>query len=77
MSLEQRKALVDHYIFAKDNNKPHRINDAFTESAALTMVVNTEAIDFPAQTHSRDAISQVLVKDFNSHYDNTLSLIHI
>jgi hypothetical protein len=61
---------ISRYIRAKDDNKPHLMDSVFTLSADLEMITNTEAIAFPANTHSRDGITQVLVRDFSQRFEN-------
>jgi hypothetical protein len=62
------------YLRAKDENRPYLMRDAFEEDAALAMVVKSENIAFPAATRGREAITNVLVRDFSSAYENVRSL---
>jgi hypothetical protein len=62
------------YLRAKDENRPYVMRDAFEEDAALAMVVKSENIAFPAATRGREAITNVLVRDFSSAYENVRSL---
>lgn len=62
------------YFAAKDNNRPHRMAEAFTEDARLQMDVRTTAISFPPVTQGRDAISEVLVREFNQRYEDIYSV---
>jgi hypothetical protein len=58
------------YIQAKDENRPYLMRHAFDDNAALTMVVKTEAISFPPNTTGREAITDVLVREFAQTYEN-------
>jgi hypothetical protein len=62
------------YIRAKDGNRPHRLDAAFTEDATLQMIVRTEAISFPAASVGREAIAETLVRRFNQTYENIYTL---
>ena len=62
------------YIQAKDGNRPHRLDAAFTEDATLQMIVRTEAISFPAASVGREAIAETLVRRFNQTYENIYTL---
>jgi hypothetical protein len=35
------------YFRAKDENRPHLMQEAFSETATLEMIVKTDAISFP------------------------------
>ena len=65
---------ITAYILAKDGNRPHRLAEAFTPDATLTMRVNTDAISFPPLTNGREAIAQTLVRSFNQTYENVYTL---
>lgn len=62
------------YFAAKDNNRPHRMAEAFTDDARLQMDVRTSAISFPPVTQGREAISEVLVREFNQRYEDIYSV---
>lgn len=62
--------LLRTYIHAKDENRPHLIQNAFCEAAVLEMIVKTESIAFPAVSHGAEAIADVLVRKFNQSYEN-------
>lgn len=62
------------YINAKDGNRPHLLDAAFTSDAVLQMVVKTEAISFPPSSVGRDAITEILVRRFNQTYENVYTL---
>lgn len=64
------QALIETYIRAKDENRPHRMAAAFAADAQLRMTVKTEAIAFPAATEGLAQISDVLVRRFGQRYDN-------
>ena len=69
----QAEAIVA-YIRAKDENKPYLMERAFDQDAALAMVVKSDAISFPPITNGREAITQVLVRDFGRTYENVRTL---
>jgi len=58
------------YLRAKDGNKPHLLAQAFTIDACLVMDVKTGAIAFPPVSTGREAIAQVLVRQFSQTYEN-------
>ena len=62
------------YIKAKDGNRPHLLDRAFTEDAVLQMLVRTEANSFPASSVGREAIAETLVRRFNQTYENIYTL---
>jgi hypothetical protein len=62
------------YIKAKDGNRPHLLDAAFTEDAVLQMLVRTESISFPASSVGRVAIAETLVRRFNQTYENVYTL---
>lgn len=66
--------LISQYIKAKDNNKPHLMKSVFSEQAMLEMIVQTSNISFPAKVIGRDAITQILVCEFNNIYENIYTL---
>jgi hypothetical protein len=62
------------YLRAKDENRPYLMRDAFAEDAALAMVVKSDNIAFPAATRGREAIANVIVRDFSTAYENVRTL---
>jgi len=69
----QAQAIVA-YIRAKDENRPYLMEHAFDRDAALAMVVKSDAISFPPITNGREAITQVLVREFARTYENVRTL---
>ena len=61
---------IEAYLHAKDENRPFLMREAFEADALLAMVVKSDNIAFPAATRGRDAITDVLVRDFSSTYEN-------
>ena len=61
---------VAAYIRAKDENRPYLMSRAFADIATLSMVVKSEAISFPPTVSGREAITDVLVREFNQTYEN-------
>ncbi|WP_028469552.1 hypothetical protein [Neptunomonas japonica] len=68
------KSLISQYIKAKDNNKPHLMNEVFAEPATLKMLVQTDNISFPAEVEGSKRITQTLVSEFNNKYENIYTL---
>ncbi|MEH6472446.1 MAG: hypothetical protein V7752_14455 [Halopseudomonas sp.] len=65
---------VSRYIKAKDNNKPHLMEAVFSQQATLKMDVQTDNISFPADVSGVEQITQTLVCEFNSTYENIYTL---
>jgi hypothetical protein len=64
------QAVVRTYLSAKDENRPHLMRLAFTETATLEMTVEAGTIAFPPLSQGLDAITKVLVRDFGQVYEN-------
>ena len=62
------------YLRAKDENRPYLMERAFDPDATLAMVVKSDAIAFPPITHGREAITQLLVREFGRTYENVRTL---
>jgi hypothetical protein len=58
------------YIEAKDGNRPFLMPRAFAANAAVEMIVKTDAISFPSALSGRDAITDVLIRQFAASYEN-------
>ena len=65
---------IQNYILAKDGNRPFLLNHAFAEDATLAMELQTQAIAFPSALSGRDAIADVLVRQFNQKFENIYTL---
>lgn len=61
------------YFHAKDENRPHLMRDAFSETATLETIVKTNAISFPAISRGLAPITDVLVRKFAQLYENVYS----
>ena len=61
------------YFRAKDENRPHLMREAFSESATLETVVKTDAISFPPIARGLASITDVLVRKFAQSYENVYS----
>ena len=70
MTREQR---IRSYFHAKDENRPHLMAEAFAENASLRMVLKTASIRFPSTATGREAITEVLVRQFGRSYENVYS----
>jgi hypothetical protein len=68
--LLQRRSKIDTYIRAKDTNRPHLMQAAFTHDAVLNMSVKANTISFPKQSVGVDLIADVLVRQFGARYEN-------
>jgi hypothetical protein len=62
------------YILAKDGNRSHLLDAAFTDDASLRMLVRTDSISFPPTSNGRAAIAESLVSRFNQSYENIYTL---
>lgn len=62
--------LLHTYLLSKDGNRPHLLNDVFSETATLEMRVKTDNITFPSVSRGRSAIADVLVRKFGQAYEN-------
>jgi hypothetical protein len=61
------------YFRAKDENRPHLMRDAFSETATLETIIKTDAISFPPIARGLAPITDVLVRDFGRLYENVYS----
>ena len=64
---------ISTYLHAKDGNRPFSMRRAFTATAALEMIVKTDAIAFPATAQGLDAITGILVHRFAREFENIYS----
>ncbi len=65
--------VLRNYFHAKDENRPHLMNQVFSETAVLRMHVNTGNIAFPALSRGLAAITDILVSKFGATYENVYS----
>lgn len=65
--------VLRNYFHAKDENRPHLLDQVFTPDASLRVHSASSAIAFPAATEGREAIADVLVREFNRTYENIYS----
>lgn len=61
---------IEMYLRAKDLNRPHLMAQAFTGDAVLQMEVRQGGISFPPMAQGREAITDTLVRNFGSVYEN-------
>lgn len=61
------------YFHAKDENRPHLLDDVFSTDARLEIRNRSEQIRFPAVTVGLAGIADVLVRRFNQTYENIYS----
>src|SRR5829696_2277530 len=67
------EAVLRGYFHAKDENRPHLLEDVFTLDAQLAIHNQSANIAFPAFTQGRDAIAEVLVRSFTLANENVYS----
>jgi hypothetical protein len=65
--------VLRNYFHAKDENRPHLLDRVFEPGAELIVVNHADTISFPARTVGREAITDVLVRDFGQTYENIYS----
>jgi len=73
MSRLSPEHILRGYFHAKDENRPHLLGRVFAEDAKLEIQNRSSAITFPAVTFGREAIANVLVRDFGRTYENVYS----
>ena len=61
------------YFHAKDENRPVLLDRVFTSNAEVVIHNKSANIAFPAATHGRSAIAEVLVRSFALAYENVYS----
>ena len=67
------EAVLRGYFHAKDENRPHLLEDVFASNAELVIRNQSTNISFPAFTQGRAAIAEVLVQSFAQAYENVYS----
>ena len=67
------EAVLRGYFHAKDENRPHLLEDVFASDAELVIRNRSANIAFPAFTRGRSAIAEVLVRSFARSYENIYS----
>jgi hypothetical protein len=67
------EVVLRNYFHAKDENRPHLLDSVFTSAASLQVHNSSSSIALPAVTHGREAIADVLVRQFNRTYENIYS----
>lgn len=67
------EVVLQGYFQAKDENRPHLLEDVFTSGAELVIRNGSANIAFPAVTQGRSAIADVLVRTFALCYENIYS----
>jgi hypothetical protein len=67
------QAILRNYFHAKDENRPHMLEHVFEPSAELVVTNHTDTITFPARTVGREAIADVLVRNFCQVHENVYS----
>lgn len=63
-------AAITTYIAAKDGNRPVLLEQAFAPDVRLFMNVKSDAVSFPGSATGLGAVSDVLVRDFATKYEN-------
>jgi len=67
------EAVLRGYFHAKDENRPHLLEDVFSPNAELVIRNQSANIAFPPLTKGRPAIADVLVRSFALSYENVYS----
>ena len=67
------EAVLRGYLHAKDENRPHLLEDVFAPNAELVIRNHSANIAFPAVTRGRPDIAEVLVRRFVLTYENIYS----
>ena len=67
------EAVLRGYFHAKDENRPHLLDDVFASNAELVIRNHSANIAFPAFTQGRSAIAEVLVRSFALANENVYS----
>jgi hypothetical protein len=67
------QAILRNYFRGKDENRPHILEHVFAPNAELVVVNHTDTISFPARTSGREAIADVLVRNFCQANENVYS----
>ena len=67
------EAVLRAYFHAKDENRPHLLEDVFASNAELVIHNQSANIAFPAFTKGRLAIAEVLVRSFALSNENVYS----
>lgn len=64
------RSLLRDYLRAKDENRVLFLRRGFAPDVSLVMVLNTDDIQFPAQSLGVDAVADTLAVRFNQTYEN-------
>lgn len=67
------ETVLRSYFHAKDENRPHLLEDVFAPDAELVIRNQSANIAFPSFTQGRLAIAEVLVRSFALSYENIYS----
>ena len=67
------EAVLRGYFHAKDESRPHLLEDVFASNAELFIRNQSANIAFPAFTEGRSAIAEVLVRSFTLLNENVYS----
>lgn len=67
------ESVLRGYFHAKDENRPHLLDDVFASNAELLIHNQSANIAFPAFTQGRSAIAEVLVRSFALSNENVYS----
>jgi hypothetical protein len=60
--------LLEHYVAAKDGNRPPLMAQLYAPDAVLTYSIATDSISFPPRTVSLEAITRGLVVEFGQRF---------
>ncbi len=72
-SAQRQSEILRGYFRAKDENRPHLLDDVFAADARLEVIDRAMVVVLPAAAVGRDAIADALVRRFNQTYENIYS----
>lgn len=68
--MDALRRAIEAYIYGKDGNRPHLLEDAFSRNAELSIKVNSTNISFPEEVTGSEEISKILVTEFSQRFEN-------
>ena len=62
------RSLLEHYVEAKDQVRPHMMQTIYAANAVLTFSIATDMISFPNRVVGLDGITKTLIVDFGTKF---------
>ena len=62
------RSLLERYVEAKDQVRPHMMQTIYAANAVLTFSIATDTISFPHRVVGLDAITKTLIVDFGTKF---------